>query len=134
MKWSADDSAIDFGLGQGLNAVGILCVFQGIQNAGISQKIRGSAAKHFGEFAHIKRGRGEMHSPRLDSHFAFQRWPAYNSTTRFGLSRQDLAAFGTAAGKNLAAVGSSHSLPETMNLGTMTTAGLVGTLHLWTPP
>ena len=63
MKWSADDSAIDFGLGQGLNAVGILCVFQGIQNAGISQKIRGSAAKHFGEFAHIKRGRGECIRP-----------------------------------------------------------------------
>ena len=44
--------------------------------------------------------------------------------------RQDLAALGTAAGKNLAAVGSSHSLPETVNLGTMTTAGLIGTLHL----
>ena len=44
-------------------------------------------------------------------------------------SRQDLTAFGTAAGKNLAAVGSSHSLPETVNLGTMTAAGLIGTLH-----
>ena len=43
--------------------------------------------------------------------------------------RQDLTALGTAAGKHLAAVGSSHSLPETVNLGTMTTAGLIGTLH-----
>ena len=43
--------------------------------------------------------------------------------------RQDLTALGTAAGKHLAAVGSSHSLPETVNLGTMPTAGLVGTLH-----
>ena len=43
--------------------------------------------------------------------------------------RQNLAALGTAAGKNLAAVGSSHSLTETVNLGTMTLAGLIGTLH-----
>ena len=45
------------------------------------------------------------------------------------LGRQNLAALCTAAGKNLAAVGSSHSLTETVNLGTVTAAGLVGTLH-----
>ena len=45
------------------------------------------------------------------------------------LGRQNLAALCTTTGKNLAAVGSSHSLPETMNLGTMAAAGLVGTLH-----
>ena len=45
------------------------------------------------------------------------------------LSGQDLAALGTAAGKNLAAVGSSHSLTETVHLGTVTLGGLVGTLH-----
>ena len=44
--------------------------------------------------------------------------------------RQDLTALGTAAGKHLAAVGSSHSLPETVNLGAVTAAGLIGTLHL----
>ena len=44
-------------------------------------------------------------------------------------SRQDLAALGTTTGQNLAAVGSSHSLPETVNLGSLATAGLVGTLH-----
>ena len=43
--------------------------------------------------------------------------------------RQNLAALGTTAGQNLAAVGSSHSLTETVDLGTMTAAGLVGTLH-----
>ena len=45
------------------------------------------------------------------------------------LGGQNLAALSTTAGQNLAAVGSSHSLTETVNLGTMTTAGLVGTLH-----
>ena len=43
--------------------------------------------------------------------------------------RQNLAALGTAAGKHLAAVGSSHSLTETVDLGSVTAAGLVGTLH-----
>ena len=46
--------------------------------------------------------------------------------------RQDLTALGTAAGKHLAAVGSSHSLPETVNLGSVATAGLIGTLHRYT--
>ena len=48
--------------------------------------------------------------------------------------RQNLAALGTAAGKHLAAVGSSHSLAETVNLGAVTAAGLIGTLHSCTPP
>ena len=43
---------------------------------------------------------------------------------------QNLAALCAAAGKNLAAVGSSHSLTESVNLGTVTAAGLVGTLHI----
>ena len=45
------------------------------------------------------------------------------------LGGQNLAALCTTAGQNLTAVGSSHSLTETVNLGTMTAAGLVGTLH-----
>ena len=49
-----------------------------------------------------------------------------------GLGRQNLAALCTAAGENLAAVGSSHSLTETVNLGSMTAAGLIGTLHVYT--
>ena len=43
---------------------------------------------------------------------------------------QNLAASCTTAGQNLAAIGSSHSLTETVDLGTVTVAGLVGTLHL----
>ena len=45
------------------------------------------------------------------------------------LGGQNLATLCAAAGKNLAAVGSSHSLTETVNLGTVTAAGLIGTLH-----
>ena len=48
------------------------------------------------------------------------------------LRRQNLAALGTAAGENLAAVGSSHSLTETVDLGSVATAGLIGTLHVYT--
>ena len=50
------------------------------------------------------------------------------------LGGQNLAALCTAAGQNLTAVGSSHSLTETVDLGTMTAAGLIGTLHYITPP
>lgn len=45
------------------------------------------------------------------------------------LGGQNLAALCTAAGKNLTTVGRSHSLTETVNLGAVTTAGLIGTLH-----
>ena len=45
------------------------------------------------------------------------------------LGGQNLAALCTTAGQNLTAVGSSHSLAETVNLGTVTLAGLIGTLH-----
>ena len=45
------------------------------------------------------------------------------------LGGQNLAALCTAAGQNLTAVGSSHSLTETVDLGTMTLARLIGTLH-----
>ena len=48
--------------------------------------------------------------------------------------RQNLAALGTAACKYLAAVGSRHSLTETVDLGSVTVAGLIGTLHGCTPP
>ena len=50
------------------------------------------------------------------------------------LSRQNLAALCTTASQNLAAVSGSHSLTETVDLGTMTLGGLVGTLHVVTPP
>ena len=81
----------------------------------------------FKSVSKVKRERGENASPRVDSRFAMSVYAAHFAC--LNSSRQNLAALGTAAGKNLAAVGSSHSLPETVNLGTMTTAGLVGTLH-----
>ena len=74
------------------------------------------------------------HSPRCSSRFAYARVFAYDRSSISALGGQNLAALCTAAGQNLAAVGSSHSLTETVDLGTMTTAGLVGTLHKFTPP
>jgi hypothetical protein len=46
------------------------------------------------------------------------------------LGGQDSSAFCTAASKNLAAVGGSHSLAESMDLGAMALSGLIGTQHL----
>ena len=63
----------------------------------------------------------------MDSHFAMSDRVIQPTELRSG--RQDLTALGTAAGKHLAAVGSSHSLAETVHLGTVTLAGLIGTLH-----
>ena len=64
----------------------------------------------------------------LIGHFdSFQMHPSNPRTYASG--GQNLAALRTTAGQNLAAVGSSHSLPETVDLGSVTLAGLVGTLH-----
>ena len=76
-----------------------------------------------------KRERGEQPFAPRRLPFSYERWPAMIQLAKLHSSRQNLTAFSTATGKNLAAVGSSHSLPETVNLGTMTAAGLVGTLH-----
>ena len=78
--------------------------------------------------SHKKTERGD-HSPRVDSRFAMSDRIAVIQLPMLRSGRQDLAALGTAAGKHLAAVGSSHSLPETVNLGAVTAAGLIGTLH-----
>ena len=81
----------------------------------------------------VKRERGEIDSSprytpvsRLSDGFAVIQLER-NSV---GLSRQNLAALCTTASQNLAAVSGSHSLTETVDLGTMTLAGLVGTLHV----
>ncbi|SBW11866.1 hypothetical protein KL86CLO1_13417 [uncultured Eubacteriales bacterium] len=44
------------------------------------------------------------------------------------------AALRTAAGQDLTAIGSSHSLAEPVLLGTLTLFGLIGTNHCCTPP
>ena len=113
-----------------MKAAGILCVFQGFHNAGLEQKIRCSGSKTFQKIAQVKRERGELPiRPAYCSRFALSDMLlGYPKSCRSG--RQDLAALCTAAGKNLTAVRSSHSLTETVNLGTVTTAGLIGTLHM----
>ena len=89
-------------------------------------------AKRFIGTDEIKRERGDA-SPRTFLPFRSQ---ASHATvfSRRRLGGQNLAALSTAAGENLAAVGSSHSLAETVNLGSVATAGLIGTLHWDTPP
>ena len=81
----------------------------------------------------IKRERGEkrIFAP-LDTRFAFERWIAVIQLKLASVksSRLNLAALCTTASQNLAAVSGSHSLTETVDLGTMTLAGLVGTLHV----
>ena len=56
----------------------------------------------------------------------FKQYGAYHGS----LGGQDSSAFGTAAGKNLAAVSGSHSLAESMNFSAMALSGLIGTQHL----
>ena len=105
-----------------LKAAEILCVFQGFYNAALRQKDRRRGANFFKSVPKNKKGRGET-SPRTQTPFAAAEMAAQR------LGGQNLAALCTAAGENLTAVGSSHSLAETVNLGTVTAAGLVGTLH-----
>ena len=81
----------------------------------------------------IKRERGEFAFAPLYTRFAFERWIAViqlKLVASVKLSRQNLAALCTTASQNLAAVSGSHSLTETVDLGTMTLAGLIGTLHV----
>ena len=80
---------------------------------------------------HLKRERGELiiHPAVAPVSLSRAFIPFVFSPTDLHLGGQNLAALCTAAGQNLAAVGSSHSLTETVNLGTMTAAGLIGTLH-----
>jgi len=66
----------------------------------------------------------------MDSRFALSDYSRRSSCEQLMLKQTEPCGLGTAAGKNLAAVGSSHSHTETVDLGTMTTAGLVGTLHI----
>ena len=84
------------------------------------------------EFAPQKREAGRiLHSPRFSSRFACERLfrcGCYHASLQLG--GQNLAATCTTTGQNLTAVCSCHSLTETVDLGTMTAAGLIGTLHV----
>ena len=88
------------------------------------------AARCFGNCAPLKRERGECFIHPAVAPVSLYRAVSLVLTHSANASGgQNLAALCTTAGQNLTAVGSSHSLTETVNLGTMTTAGLVGTLH-----
>ena len=111
-------------------AAGILCVFQGFRNEALAEKIRHPDGRAFPGPARIKRERGEIPvRPAYSSRFRIERSSAVMHPKRDASGGQNLAALCTAAGQNLTAIGSSHSLPETVDLGTMAVAGLVGTLH-----
>ena len=79
-------------------------------------------------------GANNNYSPRFRSCLRMRPYAADETLLPKKSGRHNLAALGTTTGQNLAAVGSSHSLTETVDLGTMTAAGLVGTLHSDTPP
>ena len=102
------------------------------KSAVLRQKIRRTGSELFRRHAHLKRERGEF---RI--HPAIAPVSLMSADTRFVVNTrslrtsggQNLAALCTTAGQNLTAVGSSHSLPETVDLGSVTAAGLIGTLH-----
>ena len=99
-------------------------------SAHMRKKIRCRTMRILESLSHIKRGRGESSFAPHGLPFRYERCitvVAHCNSLR--LRRQNLAALGTAAGENLAAVGSSHSLTETVDLGSVATAGLIGTLH-----
>ena len=105
-----------------------------IPNRAIGVKDPLSRGKTFQESAQEKRERGDLLAPHHSSRFRIERSIAVGYPNFVLLGGQNLAALCAAASQNLAAVGGSHSLTETVDLGTMTIAGLVGTLHLDTPP
>ena len=111
-------------------------IFRGFHNAGLEQKIRCSGSKTFQKIAQLKRERGEcfIHPAVAPVSLSRAIIPFVLSPTDLHLGGQNLAALCTAAGQNLTAVGSSHSLTETVNLGTVTLGGLIGTLHYISPP
>ena len=122
----------DYGSNQATRPDGILCVFRGDCCAELGRKMRYSADKIISEYLHLKRERGEcfIHPAVAPVSLSRAIIPFVFSPTDLHLGGQNLAALCTAAGQNLTAVGSSHSLTETVDLGTMTLGGLIGTLHL----
>ena len=89
-------------------------------------KRSGVSRKDIFERVPNKKGAGRFFAPHNTPFSALRQLTAPN------LGRQNLAALSTAAGENLAAVGSSHSLAETVNLGSVATVRLIGTLHWYT--
>ena len=77
-----------------------------------------------------KKGAGRIAiRPAWTPVFAMSDYSVFHGWVRSDLSRQDCTTLCTTAGQNLTAVSSSHSLTETVDLGSVTAAGLIGTLH-----
>ena len=113
-----------------------LCISRASKRRGGSKDPLGRG-KAIQEYAKLKRERGEWFiHPAVAPVSLCERFVLCGQIPlrNLHLGGQNLAALCTAAGQNLTAVGSSHSLTETVNLGTMTAAGLIGTLHYITPP
>ena len=123
-------SARDLGTGQGLEPKGYFVYLEATnRRAGTRDPLSGK--QRYRRDIPIKRERGEwLHSPRCSSRFAKNElYFPYGHPRICSSGGQNLAALCTAAGQDLTAVGSGHSLAETMDLGTMALGGLVGTLH-----
>ena len=122
-KGFVGQTARDFDASEGLKLQEYFVYFK-ISNCTIVAKDPAYAGKAFPTHAQRKRERGDS-SPRTQSPVSPFCCP-YAARNSGG---QNLAALSAAAGENLAAVSSGHSLAEAMNLGAMTLGGLIGTLH-----
>ena len=123
-------SARDLDTGQGLEPKGYFVYLEATnRRIGRGNPLKGNDTPP--EDSPTKKGAGRMlHSPRCSSRFAINElYFPYGHPRICSSGGQNLAALCTAAGQDLTAVGSGHSLAETMNLGTMALGGLVGTLH-----
>ena len=125
-------SVRDFFADEVLIAAGILCVFQGGQahSCGKRSAVRRQCISRV--YPNKKGGGANQAFAPHGLPFRYERRFTVVAHYNNCLRRQNLAALCTAAGKNLAAVGSSHSLTETVDLGSVATAGLIGTLHEYT--
>ena len=124
-------TARNFGADEVLSAAEILCVFQSGQAHSCVKRPGIPPARFFESQPKIKRERGEKDSsPRYTPVSRLSDGSLLIQLRRFLSGGQNLAALCTTASQNLAAVCGSHSLTETVDLGTMTLAGLIGTLHV----
>ena len=113
---------------------GILCVFQDSEPRDWGKR-SAEPRQDISRVCTRKKGSGaNLFAPLHSSRFRIERSFAVGYPNFVRSGGQNLTTLCAAAGQNLAAVGGSHSLTETVDLGTMTIAGLVGTLHLDTPP
>ena len=126
-------AARDFAAGESLGSQEYFVYFKS-PNCTNATKDPVHADKIFSECAPKKGSGANLFAPHHSSRFRIERSIAVGYPNFVLLGGQNLAALCAAASQNLAAVGGSHSLTETVDLGTMTIAGLVGTLHLDTPP